>query len=804
MQDVIRDCGKYFSNVLRAAKVEAEHVIFSLTEKVDMGLSLSQREYLRLCDAYSCLHIAENNAIHSAKVRARCMEVNDLQASSKCFFDFLHAKRAANTISLLDVEDKELRDGNSIADACSNHFKKLFNASYSIDDSWFMALHDALRHAPQCLDSRMAASCETSITEEEIFLALGSLKNEKAPGLDGLTKEFVLLFWPSLKTLLLDVCNEMWMTQRIPYSFKQGKIKLIPKVDMPKQIGDWRPISMVNIIYKIFAKILALRLKPLIHKVVHPAQIGFIHKRSIYDNILTTQILMEHALDSGQEVVGIQINFEKAFDRRSVRQGCPLSPLFYAMASTLMFYLLQAKMESGFIHSVSLHGSQHIAVGFANDTFLFAKACGENIQKILTSLTPFSEASSLNINMGKSALINISAQHFHFPSWQGRKIDCGIIFRHLGYLLGINVSTKDQIQWMLCTIRNKLNLWHAPQWPLHIRIRIVQSFLQPYIIYYILLLIKNFLSNKAHNRALSKGGLGILNLHSHMMARQTAFIMGITSLYKPLWTEIFWKIMDNAEVYYKGIWKLNIRNKFFSHATLQTSSPTLSMLVRSFKQTASLLKWNGWQRYLGNSFASITKWFHLVLFLQQFQIPLSIDASQPWRDWLFAKHTRWWNSEAKTFYLSLLDGNDITSQCNFRWKLDKMRAWWHARFSTIWDSYLTFKMKVFMWRIVVGHFTLGAFLSKHGTQGVRCPHCASYAETMCHAFWSCSYIQRWWSSLFLFPIWDSKPSKFCSTFLLFDSSNAAFIFSRKFGSSGIRGCLGIRAQCHIFLGHSAN
>ncbi|KAH7433015.1 hypothetical protein KP509_07G050500 [Ceratopteris richardii] len=307
--------------------------------------------------------------------------------------------------------------------------------------------------------------------------------------------------------------------------------------------------------------------------------------------------------------------------------------------------------------------------------------------------------------------------------------------------------------------------------------------------------------------------------------------------WEALVVDIFSKIMDNAKVYYKGRWKLNVWNKFFSHALLQTSSPTFSMLVRSFKQAASLLKWNGRQRYLGNSFASLSpfwsflanpplahsmgagaryfnnkgidsiakcydskweflsfpsvrriyvvgpayraKWFHLVLFLQKFQIPLSIDASQPWCDWLFAKHTRWWNGAARTFYFSLLDGKDITFQCNVRWKLDKTRAWWHTRFSTIWDSYLTFRMKVFMWRILVGHFTLGAFLSKHGLQGVRCPHCASYAQTMRHAFWTCSYIQRWWNSLFLFPIWDSRPSKFYNTFLLFESTNAACDWVRK-------------------------
>ncbi|KAH7433014.1 hypothetical protein KP509_07G050400 [Ceratopteris richardii] len=89
-------------------------------------------------------------------------------------------------------------------------------------------------------------------------------------------------------------------------------------------------------------------------------------------------------------------------------------------------------------------------------------------------------------------------------------------------------------------------------------------------------------------------------------------------------------------------------------------------------------------------------------------------------------------------------------------------------------------MKIFMWRIFTCHFILGAFLSKHGLQGVRCPHCASYDENMRHAFWSCSQIQRWWNILFLFPIWNVKPTEFGYTFLLFDyTNNAADLIKRR-------------------------
>ncbi|KAH7287399.1 hypothetical protein KP509_32G054400 [Ceratopteris richardii] len=285
------------------------------------------------------------------------------------------------------------------------------------------------------------------------------------------------------------------------------------------------------------------------------------------------------------------------------------------------------------------------------------------------------------------------------------------------------------------------------------------------------------------------------------MARKVAFIMRITSSQKPLWLDIFWQFMENARLFYKGCWKQDAWNKLFSHAPLQISSPKLNFLLRSFKLEASCLKWNGRQRYTGNSLAALSpywsflsnpplalslgasaryfnnkgidsiakcydskweilsfpalrrryavgaayrsKWLQLACFLQLYQIPLSVDASDPWRDWLFAKHTRWWNGSANIYYSSLLPNESIAEQCNFRWKLKKFSAWWDGRFCGIWDSFFTFKAKIFMWRIFTGHFTLGVFLSEHGLEGTRSTHCASYTENMRHAFRTCPQIQRW-------------------------------------------------------------
>ncbi|KAH7298839.1 hypothetical protein KP509_25G061000 [Ceratopteris richardii] len=213
--------------------------------------------------------------------------------------------------------------------------------------------------------------------------------------------------------------------------------------------------------------------------------------------------------------------------------------------------------------------------------------------------------------MRKSALIDIFAQHFDSLKWEGPKFEKGTIFRHLGYPLSINVSTKNKIEWVLRRIRC------APQWPLHIRIRIVQAFLQPY---YLLLLdwnkchlhifeclLQNFLWNKIHNRALVlsawkyvcqpkiRGRLGILQLDSHLMAKRVAFIMHIASSQKPLWLDIFWQLMHAYVIRDVGSW----------------------MLGSSFHML-------GRQCYMGNSFAALSPYWS---FLSNPPLAFSLGAS---------------------------------------------------------------------------------------------------------------------------------------------------------------------------------
>ena len=71
-----------------------------------------------------------------------------------------------------------------------------------------------------------------------------SMKNNKTPGNDGLTKEFYETFWNELKTLLMKSINQTFYPKILSISQRQAVIKLTEKKDRDKRyIKNWRPIS---------------------------------------------------------------------------------------------------------------------------------------------------------------------------------------------------------------------------------------------------------------------------------------------------------------------------------------------------------------------------------------------------------------------------------------------------------------------------------------------------------------------------------------------------------------------------------
>ena len=103
---------------------------------------------------------------------------------------------------------------------------------------------------------------------EEVKKSLFSIGDMKAPGPDGLHAIFFKRFWHVMGEDLTKEVLEAINNRKIPAGWNETNVVLIPKVDSPEVITQYRPISLCNVVYKIISKMIANRLKSILPEIM--------------------------------------------------------------------------------------------------------------------------------------------------------------------------------------------------------------------------------------------------------------------------------------------------------------------------------------------------------------------------------------------------------------------------------------------------------------------------------------------------------------------------------------------------------
>jgi hypothetical protein len=155
----------------------------------------------------------------------------------------------------------------------------------------------------------------TSFTEDELYIGIQSLKNNKAAGIDNMLVEQIKHFGIKTRKWILDMLNECLKTNSMPKIWRQSRIIAILKpgkdASVPK---SYRPISLLCHLYKLYERMILNKIAPTIERHLIDEQAGFRKGKSCTGQLLNVTQYIEDGFEKGFITGSAFVDLSAAYD----------------------------------------------------------------------------------------------------------------------------------------------------------------------------------------------------------------------------------------------------------------------------------------------------------------------------------------------------------------------------------------------------------------------------------------------------------------------------------------------------------